>query len=231
MPTAHKLLSILFLLFCTAGTAQQSGSIHIQAENERPFYIQWKGDSYSSSPKGSLAIIRVPAGEQALLLSFPGEPGQYLFTCKVSDQPVGFSLKQGIDNQWSFFDMVNFTVNRVALATGDQVLAANAKPVPASLPLEPASGVSAGGVVTNREQPARPPGVRKIFDKSSTGGIDQVYIVVNGARADTVPLFIPVLEEPARQTAARVKPTVPAAETVLSAAFILAPPRKSLFSK
>jgi hypothetical protein len=45
-----------------------------------------------------------------------------------------------------------------------------------------------------RDRPASQ--IQKIFDKSSTGGIDQVYIVVNGTKTDTVAIFIPVLEKP-----------------------------------
>lgn len=43
--------------------------------------------------------------------------------------------------------------------------------------------------------------IRKIFDKGSSSGVDQVYVIMTGNRADTIALFIPVLEQNIRQTA------------------------------
>ena len=37
--------------------------------------------------------------------------------------------------------------------------------------------------------------IQKIFDKEGSSGIDQVYIVQNGSKSDTIALFIPVLKE------------------------------------
>ncbi len=46
-----------------------------------------------------------------------------------------------------------------------------------------------------KESVAKPVTIQKIFDKEGSSGIDQVYIVLNGTKSDTVALFIPVLKE------------------------------------
>lgn len=251
--------------------AQPSTFIHIQSENNKAFTVQWKGNSFVSSSTGYLLLPQVPAGDQLLAVSFPGnnQPG-YQFAIAVSDKPRGFSLKQALDNSWSFFDMIDFTVIKGSpLASTAKTEPKEEKliPIPAepekiqSVPVEtPVKGqplpaekkdpvvVDPGGkkkltpaneaapsVTTSVETPVKAqllpaekketpvvvdPGgkkrlpvekevwynsVQKIFDRTGTSGIDQVYIVVNNGKADTVALFIPELPVPAvKQTASRI---------------------------
>ena len=184
------------VLIWTSALAQQTNFIHIQSEGNEPYYVQMNGSLYSSSATGYLVIPQVTAGDHTLVVGFPRNAfPQYAFPCSIADKPRGFSLKQSIDNSWSLFDMVDFTITRGTIASKEQLLAASANPAEPQSNQTPAEKKSVIDAVILSNKPTVIPGIKKIFDKGSSGGIDQVYIVVNGAKADTVALFIPILEE------------------------------------
>ncbi len=205
--------------------AQQPGFLHIQSENDHPYYVSLNGSAYPSSATGYLIIPRVPVGEHTLVMSFPGnEFPPYAFPCTIANGPRGFSLKQGVDNSWSLFDMVSFLVTRGGIASQEQVQAAAGKP---------AQPVAEKVLV---KVPMRPlAGIQKIFNKSSSSGIDEVYIVINGSKVDTVALFIPVLPDEKPKQTASVRGSFPASRGIqvqnrLSQAFISRLYRQSLLS-
>lgn len=235
----YKLLFFLVAVFIgTPNNAQQSAaSMHIQSESNEAFYVQWKGSSYSSSSSGYLVIPQVPAGEYTLIIAFPGRVfAEYALGCTIGDIPKAFSLKQGIDNSLSLFDMVNFSVTRGSIATKEQLVEVMGKP---QVPLNVSPYEGNTPLVTNPANKSNGlpalPRIRKIFDKASEGGIDQVYIIVNGTKADTIALFIQALEEPLKQAASwgnpsqKRQPGLPATETV--PAIIAQGFRQNQFSK
>jgi hypothetical protein len=180
----HKWMTLLVTIMAwTVTGAQQPNFIHLQTENNLPFHVQWKGGTYSSSTSGYLLIPQVQAGDNLLVIGFPGGGGgqEYAFNCVITDKPLGLSLRQGLDNNWSMFDMVSFTLTPGTIVSKEQLMEImGIKPPPVIEKLR---------------------GVRKIFDKATPGGVDQVYVVFNGAKADTVALFIPALEMPAPSAA------------------------------
>lgn len=179
----------MLLLLCQTAAVAQQAFIHIQTEGVQSFSAAINGKEFESNRTGYLIIPETPPGAYDLVISFP--PGTWpacSFPVVIGDEPRAFSLKQGIDNSWTLFDMISFNVTAGVLPVK----------VPQAV-MPPRVQVEADPATV---LPAEGQRIRKIFDKSSTGGIDQVYIVTNGNRQDTVALFIPVLEVPdPKQTA------------------------------
>ncbi|MBV9988324.1 MAG: hypothetical protein JO301_11640 [Chitinophagaceae bacterium] len=169
-------------LFSGIAVSGQNQFIHIQSEAGQAFGASLNGTDYNSTRTGYLIIPEIGPGSYDLHIFFPDDIHQYSFSFSIGSQPRSFSLKQGIDNAWTLFDMVEFSFIRGSIVAK------------ALMPLQPESPGSA----REPEKPQALPSVRiqKIFEKASPAGIDQVYIVVNGNKADTVALFIPALEEP-----------------------------------
>ncbi len=211
--------AFLYLLVSAfSAHAQQSSFIHIQSENNQPFLVRLSGNTYSSSSTGYLVIPQVPAGEQNLVIGFPeNQFPDYRFQCLMTDKPLGFSLKQSVDNSWSLFDMVNFTVLKGTLyekeTAKEPMVTITEKPVEPVLteakavekPIvreEPKKPVTPPQAKENKPVVAGESTIRKIFDRNSSGGIDQVYVVINAGIADTVALFIPELVLPVNKQSA-----------------------------
>ena len=223
---AYKWIFLLIpVLTVLVAGAQQPGLIHIQSENDYPYYVQLNGSAYPSSARGYLVIPQVPVGEHTLVMSFPGnEFPPYVFHCTIANGPRGFSLKQGIDNSWSLFDMVSFLVTRGAVASQEQIQAAAGKR---------AERAAEKPLVNVTMRPLS--GIKKIFNRSSSSGIDEVYTVINGSKVDTVALFIPVLTDEKPKQSASAQWSFPAsrgilAQTRLSWAFISRLYRQSLLT-
>ncbi len=183
--------------------AQPLSFIHIQTENDQPYEMVWNGKNYASSAKGYLVIPQVPAGKHILSLSYSDETGaitEYQFTVGIEGIPRGFSLRQGIDNSWSLFDMVDLTllkgtiVEPMAKAPVPDREPAGKEESPVQKPTEQPV-VKKEQVITKEKTGLKPTGILKIFDKSGTAGIDQVYVINHGAKSDTIALFIPVIEK------------------------------------
>lgn len=231
---SRKNISLFFcftvgLFLGTAAKAQTAGFIYLQSENNTGFQLLWNGNSYPSSPTGYLLVPQMPAGEQVVEISFPGTIWHNSsFTIKMADKPRGFSLRQTVQNQWVLFDMVSY--NQIS---GKEILpAAQPKAVYEDLVSPLAGKISVVTPVKKGPEPipvkketapvakVRIPAttaIHKIFDKESSSGIDQVYVIMTGNRVDTLALFIPVLEPGIRQTAhVGFNKSIHAAKTVKS---------------
>ncbi len=220
-------LNLLFLLLmgllcCYTGFTQQSNFIHIQSENNQPFLVTLGTNTYGSSATGYLVIPQVPEGEQKLIIGFPGNQfPEYSFLCTMTNKPLGFSLKQAVDNSLSLFDMVNFAVLKgnlyVKVAPNEvlvKVVEKEAEPLNKAV-VNTDSEMLASKPLAKKEMPAliKEPefspatsSIRKIFEKATPGGLDQVYIVINNGLADTVALFIPELAPVRPRQGAWAKP-------------------------
>lgn len=196
------LIGMLLLMASTSAMAQPLSFIHIQTENDQPYEVVWNGKNYSSSPKGYLVIPKVPVGKHILNLSYSDETGaitECQFTVAMEGIPRGFSLRQAIDNSWSLFDMVDLTLLKgTIIAPMVKASVPEVVPVkeesPVQKPIEQPA-VKKEPVLAKEKTGLKPTGVLKIFDKSGTSGIDQVYVITNGAKSDTIALFIPVIEK------------------------------------
>ena len=112
----HKFVCWLLVLIISSSiggkvTGQEVNFIHLQTENTQSFQLRWNRNNYSSSSTGYLVIPQVLAGAHQLFLTFPPDlTSEYSFTIIVTDKPRGFSLRWGIDNGWTLFDMIDFSL-------------------------------------------------------------------------------------------------------------------------
>ena len=207
----HNFLLILFISLSlnTLVSAQQVSFIHLQTENNQSFQVRWNGNNFSSSSNGYLVIPQVTAGTHQLFLTFPAySTTEIAFTIVTADKPKGFSLREGIDNSWAMFDMIDFSVLKGTAATKlvqtetvSKVPDSNPSVMPEMKTVEmmiPAV-IETPAIKITQSLPGKPMvgskrEVQKIFDKTGSAGIDQVYIINVGGKADTVALFIPNLK-------------------------------------
>ena len=109
----HKFVCWLLVLIISSSiggkvTGQEVNFIHLQTENNQSFQVSWNGNNFSSSSSGYLVIPQVTAGTHQLLLTFPADlTTEIAFSIVSVDKPRGFSLRQGIDNSWTMFDMID----------------------------------------------------------------------------------------------------------------------------
>lgn len=221
MPFLKKTILILctgFGLLCaTIAVAQPTGFVYLQTENNTPYQVRWNGHTYQSSSVGHLVIPQMPAGEHLLQIDFPSSLGNgYAFTVRLADKPRAFSLRQAVNNRWSLVDMID-----QGLVAGKEMLPEprNQMVFEELIPVQPEKkrtdppvqkhpGLPAPKKETKEITVVRKPlrekvqDIRKIFDRGSDAGIDQVYVISTGSRSDTIALFIPVLQAPVRQIAA-----------------------------
>ncbi|NCI51287.1 hypothetical protein GWC95_15265 [Sediminibacterium roseum] len=203
---------IVLCLFVPDASAQeqQPVSVHLQTEFGQPFVVRWNGKKFESSASGYLVLPQVGSGNQSFTVFFNGmEKAEFRYTIAVGNDTKGYTLRQAIDNSWRLFDMVEWaTIEGVYIEPAPKEVIAEKPPasIPAPVsedrPVEkiPVRSVETPAVKTGSPVVARPrepltTGISKIFDKSGSTGIDQVYVLTNGVRSDTIALFIPVLTE------------------------------------
>jgi len=165
----HKILlaGLAFWLMAQAAVAQSNNFLYIQSDNSQPYYLQLKGNNYSSNAKGYLLIPQLNNGDYSVVIGFAGDQyPEYTYSFTVENKPKGYSLKLTPEGEWMLKDMVS---------------------------MEEIRGIPSGYVPTKSAGRQ----VQKLMEKVSETGIDQVYRVKNGAKADTVVLSIPTMPEPA----------------------------------
>ncbi|MEO8173596.1 MAG: hypothetical protein ABI581_10955 [Sediminibacterium sp.] len=199
-------VGLLLTVLSTSAGAQPLNFIYIQTENNQSYKLDWNERVYFSSTTGYLVIPQVSAGKHLLSISFSNEVGEtatYAFTVESEEKPRGFTLRQAIDNGWSLLDLVDFTFIKGMIAAPvvkTEIPAAVTNPMQLTVKEDKPVAVAERPVVkkdpVNKERASGiPTGILKIFDKNSTGGIDQVYVLTTGNRSDTIALFIPVIAD------------------------------------
>lgn len=68
------------------------------------------GTNLSSNASGYLLIPKLNNGEYELNIGFAQSDKEQKFVVKVEGKDLGFSLKQELDNTWSLFNLVDFTL-------------------------------------------------------------------------------------------------------------------------
>lgn len=223
------------LLPCIS-VAQGTHYIYLQSENGRPFRIQSGTAIHQSGEGGYLLISQLKPGIYSfdLLLSDTGR--SFRFQVPIDNRDRGFSLKLGLDHSWSLFDLVSFeslTGNWVALSkpvpaapvseTTDNKTVIDADSAPAAVkpsqakvkPSDTATGSTAIPVKSRPQTRAQLlPEVRKIYEKAGADGVDQVYIVSEQGRRDTIILFVPVIRPVQMAMAGSVVPPLPLVDLV-----------------
>ena len=159
--------------------AQKTFFLYIQTETKIPFNLQLADKAYHSNATGYLLIPSLEAGQYTLVIDFP--KNQFVsqtFVCEISEKDRGFRLKQNADNSWILYDLVTQAEIRNAIGKeavkinyDNKLLKSNPDKAPTS---------------TNN--------VTKTYEKIGANGINQAYTVQNGAKTDTVLLFIPAMD-------------------------------------
>ena len=194
---------LIWMVTLLPAGAQQSGFVHLQSENNLPYQVQWNGNTLASSANGYLVIPQVMAGTHTLVISFAPEISvPYTFTITVGDKPKGFSIRQGVDNSWRLFDLIDYSLvaGKPAPPKIKTILAEEtALPVLQQTVDKPRDTARAAIVKVPALLPVKPQRstieIKKIFDRESLSGIDQVYVITKANRSDTIALFIPVLQD------------------------------------
>jgi hypothetical protein len=159
----YRLSFFGLLLLLAIRVNAQSNFLYIQSENNQPYFIQWRGNTYGSNGKGYLFIPQLPNGNHTINLSFPGDQyGDYKFSFTVADKPKGYALRITQDGEWMLMDMVTRELLRGELS----------------------------GLPVNINAPKQ---IQKLSERSNDTGFDQKYLVKNGSKTDTVSVFIPVM--------------------------------------
>ncbi len=209
----YLILSLLMMLVFSRAEAQHARYIYIQSENNQPYYVKLNGANYSSNASGYLLVPQLNSGDYTILLGFPRSMNEYAFKIQLGQDDRGFSLKQGVDNSWGLFDMVSFNIIKGALATAkteekpaDEPVVAEEEPVVTRKEQkEQKVAEPKNTVITEVKQPVPPVNtastaekkpqtgslIRKIYEKVGADGVDLVYLVPNGNKADKIVLFVP----------------------------------------
>lgn len=204
--SCKTLCLITGILFFSTVYGQSARYLFIQTENNQPFYLRLMGANLSSNATGYLLIPKLSDGEYELHIGFAQSEKEQKFTIKIAGKDLGFSLKQELDNNWSLFDLVDFTlIKGISVAVQPK----EEKKEPAVEIPEPTKQVSEVGeskpitvkeVVSTKEVVAIPkvnkvlPEIKKIYDKATEEGIDMVFVVSGSPKNDTVILYVPALK-------------------------------------
>jgi hypothetical protein len=162
----YRLSICCFVLALALVANAQSNFLYIQSENNQPYYIQFKGNTYGSNGKGYLFIPQLPNGNHSITISFPGDQyGEYTFSFTVADKPKGYALRITQDGEWMLMDMVTTELLRGLVA----------------------------GAPLNTNAPKQ---IQKLGERTNETGFDQKYAIRNGSKIDTVAIFIPTIAAP-----------------------------------
>lgn len=189
------------MLFFSTIYGQTTHYLFIQTENNQPFYLRLMGATLSSNATGYLLVPKLTDGEYELYIGFAQTDKEQHFTVKLEGKDLGFSLKQELNNNWSLFNLVDFSLiqgQMVAAQPKEEKKEPEVveKPAPAKeLPKEPELKTEPDKIPESTEKPkTRLPEVKKIYDRASADGIDMVFVVSGPTKNDTVILYVPVLK-------------------------------------
>lgn len=214
---------VVWMMGSSVAYSQTGTFLYLQSENNLPYQVQWNGNAFPSTAGGYVVIAQVPQGRQTLKVSFSPELSvPYLFDVMVKDRPRGFSIRQGIDNSWSLFEMIDLSVVRGRPVPAAPVLVKEPEeliplpkeetvktPVPEKADAKSLLSGPNASAQGKRPVPRQRPAVlsvQRIFDRTGAEGVDQVYVITRETRSDTIALFIPVLKDPDPRPVAMRKP-------------------------
>lgn len=185
------------MIFFSTANGQTGHYLFIQTENNQPFYLRLMGANLSSNASGYLLIPKLTNGEYELNIGFAQSDKEQKFIVKVEGKDLGFSLKQELDNTWSLFNLVDFTLLK-GLSVKVQPKEEK-KQQEVEIPAEPVKQISKESITVKEVTPSpKPvkvlPEIKKIYDKASEEGIDLVFVVSGSPKNDTVILYVPALK-------------------------------------
>lgn len=184
------------LLFFSIVSGQTGHYLFVQTENNQPFYMRIMGTNLSSNATGYLLIPKLTDGEYEIMIGFALSDKEHKFNFKVDGKDLGFSLKQELDNNWTLFNLVEFSlikgqsVNVQPKEEKKQPEVELAKEVLKEQELK----ISGKETVQNPKPVRMLPEIKKIYDRVSEDGIDMVFVVSGSPKNDTVILYVPALK-------------------------------------
>lgn len=195
-----KLCLITGLLFFSLASGQTGHYLFVQTENNQPFYMRIMGTNLSSNATGYLLIPKLTDGEYEIMIGFALSDKEHKFNFKVEGKDLGFSLKQELDNNWTLFNLVDFSlikgqsVNIQPKEEKKQPEVIAPTETSKEAPKEQDLKSSGKEAVQNLKPVKVLPEIKKIYDRVSEDGIDMVFVVSGSPKNDTVILYVPALK-------------------------------------
>lgn len=206
-----SMLVVIMLVIGSVGniSAQSTHYLFFQTENNQPFYLRIMGATLSSNATGYLLIPKLTDGKYDIQVGFAKSTTEQAFTFNMEGRDLGFSLKQELDNTWSLFNLVDFSLLRgttVSIQIEPEIVKKDTL-VKAEVPVEVKKTereevkepiVPAEKPIVKQQIKVKPvlPEVSKIYDRSSVDGVDMVFVVKDLTRSDTVILYVPAIKPP-----------------------------------
>jgi hypothetical protein len=185
-------LWVMGLLGARAAFSQAEHFVHLQSENGQSYTVWWNGVAYTAGANGYLLIPKVPPGNQKITIGFPGRNyPDMTFSFLMGNQSQAYSLQLAIDNTWRLFDLVHLNALEGVISTDPRKSMEKETEEKSAISQSPAVVIKNSVLTTN----SKDTGIQKIFEKATAGGIDQVYVVDNNGVADTIAVFIPVMQQ------------------------------------
>lgn len=184
------------LLFFSLASGQTGHYLFVQTENNQPFYMRIMGTNLSSNATGYLLIPKLTDGEYEIMIGFALSDKEHKFNFKVEGKDLGFSLKQELDNNWTLFNLVDFSLIKgqsMSVQPKEEKKEPDVEPIK-EVPKEQDLKTAGKEAVQNLKPVKILPEIKKIYDRVSEDGIDMVFVVSGSPKNDTVVLYVPALK-------------------------------------
>lgn len=201
----------LLLVGLGSTSAQTTHYLFFQTENNKPFYLRIMGSTLSSNANGYLLIPKLTDGKYELHIGFAQSEAEQQFEITVEGRDLGFSVKQELDNSWSLFNLVDFTlykgktvavVPKPLVKTEEEVVVQNevkeaGKPAQKNEIKKADTVVKTVAIINEMPKPKSVlPQISKIYDRTSAEGVDMVFVVNGTPKSDTVIIYVPAIKPP-----------------------------------
>lgn len=219
-----KALSLVVCLFCVVIVlAQTNYFIYVENSTKQPFSITYNGLTYTGN--SHIILSKLKPGSHPLTFTIPGNK-PFTITPFLQDEDLGFILRNNNDS-WQLQNIntkLILTENNVEpektveppteisksmlndAKKTEEIIETRAeevepkkvedKPIinPTTTPKPTKTTVDLITPKTNL------PKIRKAFENITKGGVDQIYIVPNGNKLDTVAIYLPSEPKPIKET-------------------------------
>jgi SHS2 domain-containing protein len=213
-----KLFKLIFLLLIVCvSNAQTHHFIYIESQNRKPFTIKVNGIAFVTDHKHFINISKLENGVYNVVISNETAK-ENKFTISLDGEDLGYTLKQDANNDWVLFDINRFTsIEQDGKAT--PIIKQDVIVKQDTLTLMPSQKIVEHKEEIKPDTKTIDQKVRKIFNKRSNTGIDQIYVDVSGEKVDTIAIFIPFYVLPTKDTIKQDK-TEPVKEQIIQSKHI-----------
>jgi hypothetical protein len=216
------------LVVCIA-TAQTHHFIYIESQNKKPFTTKVNGIAFETDHKQFITISKLENGVYYFTISTENAK-ENKFTISLDGEDLGDQLKQDTTGDFFLLDINRFTmvlqdgkiapiIKQEIIVKKETVITKKNDSAIASTPKKivvPIEEIAASSKSNDKK-------VRKIFNKRTNAGIDQIYVDASGKTIDTIAIFIPWYTMPAKDTIKEAKPQLVKEQTMQSKNIDMAP--------